>query len=253
MLGGLSVEANGAPYAGAAVQRKTLALLALLGTAGQRGLSRDKLIAYLWPESDAEHGRNLLKQACYALRRDLREHDLFLGATELRLNSAVIESDLQTFKDALQRGDPACAVQVYTGPFLDGFYLHETVEFERLVERERARVTDRVHSALETLATEATARGDHRAAVESWRRLAELHPLSSHAALGLMTALDDAGERAEAIRHGQAHEALVREELGAEPASAISALIRRLHHQTADGLRPSGPPRRKHAHNSPLL
>src|SRR5947199_192891 len=82
-FGGLSLEANGAPCAGAAAQRKTLALLALLAR-HPRGLSRDKLIAYLWSETDAERGRSLLRQACYALRRDLHADDLFLGSTALR-------------------------------------------------------------------------------------------------------------------------------------------------------------------------
>src|SRR5437660_1018622 len=47
--------------------------------AGRTGLSRDKLVAYLRPEADAEHARGLLKQACYALRRDLDEPDLLLA------------------------------------------------------------------------------------------------------------------------------------------------------------------------------
>ena len=42
-FGGLSIEANGAPPMGAAAQRKTLALLALLAR-HPRGLSRDKVI-----------------------------------------------------------------------------------------------------------------------------------------------------------------------------------------------------------------
>ena len=57
-FGGLSVDIDGSPGTGAAQQRKTLGLLALLAAAGQRGLSRDKLIASLWPETDAEHGRD---------------------------------------------------------------------------------------------------------------------------------------------------------------------------------------------------
>ncbi|MFL5493635.1 MAG: hypothetical protein ACJ8DC_04530, partial [Gemmatimonadales bacterium] len=71
-FGGLSVDSEGIPGTGAARQRKTLGLLALLAAAGRGGLSRDKLIASLWPETDAEHGRALLNQACYALRRDLQ-------------------------------------------------------------------------------------------------------------------------------------------------------------------------------------
>src|SRR5256885_7170240 len=48
---------DGAPCRGAAVRRNTLALLALLAAADKNGASRDKLIAFLWPESDTEHGR----------------------------------------------------------------------------------------------------------------------------------------------------------------------------------------------------
>jgi len=44
-FGGLSIKDGGAPVTGAATQRKTLALLALLAAAGKTGLSRDNLIA----------------------------------------------------------------------------------------------------------------------------------------------------------------------------------------------------------------
>ena len=44
-FGGLSVSVDDAPGVGAAQQRKTLALLALLAAAGKRGLGRDKLVA----------------------------------------------------------------------------------------------------------------------------------------------------------------------------------------------------------------
>src|SRR5213593_3125306 len=94
-LGGLAVEKDGTQCGGAASRRKTLALLALLAAAGKRGLSRDTLLGYLWPETETASGRHLLKQACYALRRDLHEPDLFLGRAELRLNPAVVASDVQ--------------------------------------------------------------------------------------------------------------------------------------------------------------
>src|SRR3954453_12586110 len=117
-FGGLSVEIDGIPGTGAAQQRKTLALLALLAVAGQRGLSRDKLIAALWPETDAEHGRALLRQACYALRRDLLAPELVLGSIQLRLNPVVISSDVEAFAGALEESDPGKAISYYTAPFL---------------------------------------------------------------------------------------------------------------------------------------
>ena len=114
-FGGLSVDIDGVPATGAAQQRKTLGLLALLAVAGERGLSRDKLIATLWPETDAEHGRRLLRQACYALRRDLQAPDLFLGTIQLSLNSAAISSDVGSFVHALEANDPGRAVSCYSG------------------------------------------------------------------------------------------------------------------------------------------
>ncbi len=226
-FGGLSIEANGAPPMGAAAQRKTLALLALLAR-HPRGLSRDKAIAYLWPETDAEHGRSLLRQACYALRRDLNEDKLFLGSTELRLNTAVLTSDVQAFEDALQRGELACAVDRYRGPFLDGFYLSEAGEFERWLDAERAHLAKQFGDALVTLGKETAASGDHRAAADWWRRVTALDPLSSQAALGLMTALVAAGESAEAIKHARAHEAFLRQEMGTAPDAAVLALVKQL-------------------------
>ena len=64
-FGGLSVDVDGTPGTGAGQQRKTLALLALLAVAGRRGLSRDKVSAFLWPDGDTEHAR-----------RDHRVHNL---------------------------------------------------------------------------------------------------------------------------------------------------------------------------------
>jgi serine/threonine-protein kinase len=234
-FGGLSVDIDGTPATGAAQQRKTLGLLALLAATGQRGLSRDKLIALLWPETDAEHGRGLLNQACYALRRDLHTPDLFVGSIQLCLNPAAIASDVASFALALEKNDPAGAVACYTAPFLDGFYLNGGGEFETWAEAERSRLASQFRGALETLSTEASRRGEHRAAAEAWRRLLELDPLSSHAAFGLMTALDHAGERAEALRCGEAYGELVRSELGTDPPAELSQWIELHRHVSGNG------------------
>ena len=68
LLGGASILVDGRAVAGRAAQRHRLALLALLALACPRAVSRDRLLAYLWPERDTEPARNLLKQAVHALR-----------------------------------------------------------------------------------------------------------------------------------------------------------------------------------------
>ena len=51
------------------LQRRRLALLAIIAAAGAQGLSRDKLIARLWSESPAENARHALDQLVYSVRR----------------------------------------------------------------------------------------------------------------------------------------------------------------------------------------
>jgi len=102
-FGGLAigtVDRNAAP----ATRRRPLALLALLSTAGDRGLSREKVVALLWPESDEERGRNSLNQALFTLRRDMGADDLIVGASELRLNQSVMSSDVAEFERCIASG-----------------------------------------------------------------------------------------------------------------------------------------------------
>src|SRR6185503_15476783 len=54
VLGGLALIGPDGPIGGRAGQRRRLALLAILAHARGRPVSRDKLIALLWPETDTE-------------------------------------------------------------------------------------------------------------------------------------------------------------------------------------------------------
>jgi len=227
-FGGLSVERGGNPARGAATRPKMLALLALLAASNNKGVRREKLISYLWPDADAEHGRHVLKQACYRLRQDLEAPALLVGRAELRLNDAVISSDVHAFAAAAQQKDFGRMVELYAGPFLDGFYIDGAGEFEQWMESERTRLAQQLRHAVEHLATSAAQKGDHTAAADWWRRLASLEPLSSRATVGVMTALAALGESAVALRYGRAYETLVRDELGAIPDRAVTALLTRL-------------------------
>lgn len=237
-LGGLMVEGDTGPLGGTAAQRKSLALLALLASGNERGMSRDKVVAYLWPESEPARAAHRLAQLIYTLRRDLESEDPVLGTSELRLNSAVITSDLAEFAAARRAGDLERAVSLYGGPFLDGFYLPRAPEFERWVENERAGYAREYAEAVETLAVQANSRGDPREATVWWRRLADQDPLSSRIMVHLMSTLAAAGSRAEAIELAGAYQDLIQRELDAEPNPAIVALAQQLRRRPATA--PSG-------------
>ena len=223
-LGSVSVEGDGSP----SLQRRPLALLAVLAAAGDLGVSRDKLIAYFWPDSDDERARNVLRQLLHTIRRDLHAQNLFLGTTELRLNSGVIVSDLTEFDRACSSGDYETAVTLYRGPFLDGFYLSNAAGFDSWRELERTRIARRFADAAEQRARAAAAAGDHRTAIAMWQRLAVAEPLNSRIAIALMRTMAAAGDAGGALQHARIHEALLREELGTGPSPEVVSLIDQL-------------------------
>ncbi|HET7458151.1 MAG TPA: BTAD domain-containing putative transcriptional regulator [Gemmatimonadaceae bacterium] len=223
---------SGRPLTGAATQRRRLALLAVLASAGERGVSRDKLVALLWPESDADKARHALAQWLFLLRRDLKEEGVVVGTAELRIDPAKMRCDVVDFDRALARGDEAGAEEalaLYTGPFLDGFYLTDAPPaFERWVDEERTRLARRAHAAATSLATAADVAGDRALAVRRWEWLVHHDPLSSRATLGYMRALAAAGDRAKAVQHARLHAQLVRQELESEPDGRVLALAEEL-------------------------
>src|SRR5690348_662049 len=124
------VTADGTPLTGHAVQRHRIALLALLALSPDKGLSREKLIGYLWPERGNEPARQLLNQAVYNLRKALGENAILSDDDHLRLNPDLVHADVAEFDAALLRVDYATAARVYSGPFLDGFSISDAPEFE---------------------------------------------------------------------------------------------------------------------------
>lgn len=196
LFGGARIENEAGVITGGAAQRHRLALLALLTIALPRGLTREKLIGYLWPEGDTDHARNLLNQAVHAVRQALGAEVLLSIGDELRLNPAVVKSDVAAFAEGLATGDLEGAVDRYEGPFLDGFFLERSVEFEHWLVQTREQLEREYARALQGLAKAAENLGDFSAAAEWWRRLLALDRYSERAVLGLMVALEAAGDRA---------------------------------------------------------
>src|SRR6185437_6883866 len=156
LLGTRSVVAGtGIPLTGQAVQRHRIALLALLAVSAERGFSREKLLGFLWPESETDNARQLLNQAVYSRRKALGDDAILSHGDDLRLNLDVVHSDVAEFEDAMNRRDYAAAAHLYCGPFLDGFSLGEAQEFEWWVDRERQRLAGAHLRALEALAESA--------------------------------------------------------------------------------------------------
>ena len=216
---------EGAPASGAG-QRRRIALLVLLATS-RRGISRDRLVGLLWPESPEDRARHALAQLLYTLRRDLGG-EVASGTATLLLDRTRVSSDVDEMEAALEEGDLERAVELYRGPFLDGFYLSGCPDFERWVEEERARIGHRIEDAYDRLARSAHEAADPAAEARWLTRRSLLTPLDARVASSLIRALAASGNLTGALQYARQHEARVRDELGCAPDPAVVALVQEL-------------------------
>jgi len=205
-------------------QRRRLALLAVVAASGERGRSRDQLLGLFWSDASQSRAQHSLGQLLYAIRTSL-DGDPFTGTNPLRLNAAFIRSDIGDFGEALARGGDEAAVELYRGPFLDGFYLTDAPEFEHWMDAERGRVERSYTEALERLAKSAEASNDYAAAARWRQKLVDTDPVSSKHATDLIRALMHAGNHASALQYAERYEAIVAQELGTSVGPAVAALV----------------------------
>ena len=208
-------------------QRRRLALLVLLASGGKRGVSRDKLISWLSPESTTDSARHSLNQLIYYVRQEAGE-SAFIGSDPLSLNPEAFSSDFSDFECAVASGSNAEAAELYKGPFLDGFHLPDSPEFDQWADAERSRLASVYSESLVRLVADATSRHDHVDAIKWARQLSYQDPLSGRAAIALMRSLEAAGDGPAALLHARGHESLVRAELGSAPDRELTAFVERL-------------------------
>jgi DNA-binding SARP family transcriptional activator/tetratricopeptide (TPR) repeat protein len=239
LLGRLALADSNGPVTGQITQRRRLAFLAILGASPRATVTRDRLVALLWPELDAEGARHRLSDSLYVARRALGDGAIVTDGDDLRLDEAHVAVDVRAFEGALDAGEAALAVAQYDGPLLDGFHLGGEGEFDRWIEQERGRLAGRYAQSLRSIASVADRRGDHAAAWEYLQRLSALDPFDSRVVLQLMGVLERAGNGAVALHHARIHQTVRQTELGLgeDPSvkAAENALVARLGRATATG------------------
>src|SRR5687767_9328502 len=232
LLGTLSLRNETSPVPVSAQQKRSLGLLAILGLAGKQGLSRDRMVAYLWPESSAEAATHSLDQTVYTVRHSLGRDFILSTGRELHLNSELVQVDLWNFEQAIRDRDWMAAAGLYKGTLLEGFHVADSRELESWIDTNRTRLRLEYQGAIESLAKASADAGDHAQSLSWWRKLANSDPVSAGATKQLMLALAAAGDRAGAVKQARLYRDLVRQQLSIEPDSEIESLAARISDQT---------------------
>ena len=227
-FGAVYLERDGKPLTGAHTQKRRLALLAYLAAADRDVVSRERIIALLWPESDESSGRHSLSQLFYAIRHDLGPDVLVVDADTVCLSHTVLQSDVRAAESAARAGSLEDAVALHRGTFLNDFHVDAAPELNRWIDEERGRRAHALAQILDRLADRAESTRDWHRAAEWLRRRVDLEPADSRSSVRLMRALNAMGDRDGALRTARVYETLMRQEYEADPDPQVVQLAEQL-------------------------
>ena len=227
-LGRLSLTTlDGATEDSLEKRRRKLAVLAVLAVE-RRPIARDMLLEMFWGDQPEERARHSLSDALSHLRRVLGRASISLGRGEIVLDDrALLEVDAQLFRAALADGDPARAVQLYGGPFLDGVYVGGSPAFEHWVDRHRSSLHSLLVDSCRSACASLRARGESSVAATIAERWLHEEPLSNEALRCRLTALRASGTQEAllaTVREYERHAGRMKREFGVEPPPDIAAI-----------------------------
>ena len=205
--------------------RKAVALLALVSMAEQP-LSRDRLAAMFWPDSDDERARGALRRTLSVTAAGVGDALVVTRAT-VAVEKNHLQVDAVEFRRLLARGDlvaldKACAL--YRDDFLAGFAVRDCPEFDDWQSSTGAELRQRLSTALETLVTARIAHGDLDRALELTHRWVALDALHEPAQQATIRLLAMTGQRSAALRQYRECVRALADELGVAPLRETTAL-----------------------------
>jgi WD40 repeat protein/DNA-binding SARP family transcriptional activator len=250
------ILANGS--AAALPSDKARALLAYLAVESDRAHRREKLAGLLWPGSLETSARTNLRRVLADLRQAIGDHlavppYLLIAQDTLQFNTASDAFvDVSTFTDLsgqLALASPSVAttnppartssqsstsqpnlsaleeaVALYRAPFLEGFSISDSPEFEEWALLTRERLNRLMLSALHHLAHAYQAQGEYQPALHhAWQQL-DIDPWREVAHRQVMALLALSGQRGAALAHYETCRRLLAAELGVEPSQPTREL-----------------------------
>jgi DNA-binding SARP family transcriptional activator/predicted ATPase len=247
LLGPPRLERDGVPLQ--FDTRKILALAAYLAVSSRgaegRRISRESLIALLWPELEPDRARAILRRNLSLLRSALQGEWLVTDRQTAGIDpEADFWLDVDHFTRLVHTGEghghsrdqdcPRClealtqAVALYQGDFLEGFSLRDSLAFDDWQFFQAEGLRQELAGALERLVRGHSAAGSYEAALPYARRWLAIDPLHEPAHRQLMHLYTQTGQRSAALRQYQECVRILDEELGLVPGEETTALYEQI-------------------------
>lgn len=240
LFGGVTIEGAAGPVKLEGRRHQALLIYLAVNTDPQ---PRDKLTGLFWGDWPDSRARRYLSRALWDISKHLATQPPILIADTSNVifnRQSNYWLDVETFEHLVRPSSDIeelkTAVALYSGDFLDGFFVHDCPEFELWLLGKRARLHDMAAEALTQLVAHYTAQGPegYATGITYARQLLSLDPWREETHRQLMVLLALSGQRSAALAQYERCRQLLREELRLEPTAETTALYQRLCSTSSD-------------------
>ncbi len=236
MLGQANINYNGENLADK-FSTKLMALVCLLVLNAHREMGRERLSAYLWPDSDEEAAKYNLRYNLWLVKKlippDGKGEDFIVVTKDsCRINKRYrFECDKLRIDAFDPQEEPSVEELIqlkglFKGDFLEGFYLKNCNEFNEVILFERVVCQNKQIEIMKKLADLYEEKNHNEEELQVLHEMIAIEPYNEGFAYRILDIYKKAGNRAAAIHYYKKFEEKLRRELNITPDNELKLLYR---------------------------
>nr|WP_315020442.1 BTAD domain-containing putative transcriptional regulator [uncultured Aminipila sp.] len=240
-LGKTKIKYNGVPI-GETLGNKTIALICLLILNKKHYLSREKVVAYLWPDSSEDAAKYNLRFNLWQIKKNINpdsQGELFLHVDK---DCCGINENYDLDCDILNiinfKSDYNYSIQellklreLFCGDFLEGCYFNSCEEFNELILFQRINIENKKVHILKKIVEYYEGSKNYDAAIEMINEIHEIEPYDEEMALKVMRLNIAKGNRVGAINYYSNFSNRLTGNLGISPGEHLNELYDEIKNQ----------------------
>ncbi len=234
MLGKVNINYKGTSIADKA-SSKLVALICLLVLNKNRDMSKEKIIAYLWPDSNEEAAKSNLRFNLWTIKKmipqDLNGEDFInVGKDYCRINQKYVFYCDKIELDKCQKNcdenieELMALKSLFKGDFLEGLYLRNCNDLNELILFERVACQNRQVEILKKLVLLYEKHEKYEEGLQILNEIDVIEPYNENFAYQTITLYGKLGNRAGAINYYKKFEDSLRRNLNISPDKELKIL-----------------------------
>lgn len=243
-LGKPKIEYNGVPI-GETLGNKAIALICLLILNRNRYLSREKVVAYLWPDSSEDAAKYNLRFNLWQIKKNINldsNSELFLhvdkdccGINEkYSFNCDIVNIINFKSEDDFSIQELLKLRELFGGDFLEGCYFNNCDEFNELILFQRINIENKKVHILKKIVQYYENSQNYDDAIEIINEIHGIEPYDEEMALKLMKLNIAKGNRVGAINYYSNFSNRLTGNLGISPGEPLKDLYNQIKNQKID-------------------